>query len=139
MKRPREPTEEVVEEFTDVFVGLESIINGGLEFSIHVPEVELGLALHYEVSAVKAHFSVESQKDLVCISVLPNDNSWTTDHSGPKQRRALDQAIHLIGSVANISSSSNSLAISGRHTWVSFCHPDSYMLVIAGKSFSKIA
>jgi hypothetical protein len=44
MKRPREPTEEVVEEFTDVFVGLESIINGGLEFSIHVPEVELGSA-----------------------------------------------------------------------------------------------
>jgi len=40
-----ERTEEVVEEFTDVFVGLESIINGGLEFSIHVPEVELGLAV----------------------------------------------------------------------------------------------
>jgi hypothetical protein len=74
MKRPREPTEEVVEEFTDVFVGLESIINGGLEFSIHVPEVELGLALHYEF-ALMAHLSVESQKDLVYISVLPNDNS----------------------------------------------------------------
>jgi hypothetical protein len=47
LDKKKERTEEVVEEFTDVFVGLESIINGGLEFSIHVPEVELGLALDY--------------------------------------------------------------------------------------------
>jgi hypothetical protein len=104
LDKKEERTEEVVEEFTDVFVGLESIINGGLEFSIHVPEVELGSALGHEFSAVKAHLSVESQEDLVCISVLPNDASWTTDRSGPRQRRALDQAIHLIGSVAIVSS-----------------------------------
>jgi hypothetical protein len=47
LDKKKERTEEVVEEFTDVFVGLESIINGGLELSIHVPEVELGLALDY--------------------------------------------------------------------------------------------
>ena len=34
-------TEEVIEEFTDVFVGLESVVDGRLEFGIYVSEVEL--------------------------------------------------------------------------------------------------
>jgi len=69
MRRREGRTEEVVEEFTDVFVGLESIINGGLEFSIHVPEVELGSASVHALPTVKAHFSVKSQEDLICTSV----------------------------------------------------------------------
>jgi hypothetical protein len=56
-------TEEVVEEFTDVFVGLESIINGWLEFSIHVPEVELGLALaHSNLGRISSPLGRESKR-----------------------------------------------------------------------------
>jgi hypothetical protein len=51
-------TEEVVEEFTDVFVGLESIIDCWLEFSIHVPEVELSSAPAHFYPWVLAYLSV---------------------------------------------------------------------------------
>jgi hypothetical protein len=64
-------TEEVVEEFTDVLVRLESIVDGRLKFSIHVTEVELKSAVAQHVGSTIAYFSVKSQEDLIYSSALP--------------------------------------------------------------------
>ncbi len=48
-------TQEVVEEFADIFVGLKSVVNGGLEFSVDVAEVELEVNGLDELNKLLSH------------------------------------------------------------------------------------
>jgi len=58
-------TEEVIEEFTDVFVGLESVVDGRLEFGIYVSEVELLVSALLSSPIPEAYLSVKSQEYLI--------------------------------------------------------------------------